>query len=258
MTCAGSRVASGKHSSRQIRFYPDYPEQRDTCTEALISSAIALHHPKVLGTSDLETVSHIVMSWRRGLLFAVIHLAIAVPLIVQQEAHELAAMRNAPPNPTRSENGADRTNKWKPTGMIFYVPSAARIVQVANLPAAMLTGWQDPNSQLYWALRAVASRHGVKRQNIQAGIAVGFTALIATQWFLLAGIASRKWPFSTVITGCAVVAVCLWALPQLTGLEGVPMLLALGTWFVWLGVAALALARHIRRIAQPLPTSHSG
>ncbi len=184
------------------------------------------------------------MSWRRGLLFALINLAVAVPLIVREEARDWAAMTAMRPEQRNSLVANCQTARWEP-GWIYSVEPAVRIVQAANLPAATVVGWRDHNNAMFWRSEAVAGR--IVREKAHILIAGIYAVLIAIQWLVLGGIPSGKpWAYSRiVITVCAAFAVCLWAIPALRDLYGFPAMVAFGTWIVWFGVAVVTVVKAV-------------
>ncbi len=167
-------------------------------------------------------------------------------MIVRQEARDWAIMQAERAGQHLPATNAYETFRWQPE-MHYYVPPAARMVQGVNVPAWILTGWQDANSPMYWIVRSVGARHGIAWENVQVIVAINFAVFIGVQWLFLGAILKPTCPCAKVITGCAVFALCLWVIPRTEGLEGVPAILAFGTWIVWFGVALVAVAKTIRK-----------
>ena len=113
------------------------------------------------------------MNWRRGLLLAGIHLAIAVPMILMMDARDEKAMADenegfmeravedavkppeapklanpapAPPAPetpaSPEDAGAEQTVSFSPCGMWAHYPPQVVVLQGADAPALALAGWE--------------------------------------------------------------------------------------------------------------------
>jgi hypothetical protein len=144
------------------------------------------------------------MNWRRGLLLAGIHLAVAGTLIFWQEsqnwqslhgevgAHEtptirLAAWQEEPGFSIDPCNG----------GFVCYGPAPQYyVVYFANIPATAISGWDKP-CPASWSLASLMNAgFGRYTRKGEAGVVVSLCLLIFLQWFLIVSsplIRPRQW-----------------------------------------------------------------
>jgi len=219
------------------------------------------------------------MNWRRGLLLAGIHLAVAAPMILLMEVRDERAMADAEegimeraveaaiqppeaprlvipaPSPAPPETQAspenpeaEQTVSFIPCGMWVHYPPQVVVVQGADLPAYLLSEWNEICPPA-WSL---AGRLGKTSQwpptstsmATQRRIDAGFALMIAMQWFLLGAFplvrnpSWRRWwgEPGTFITVCAVPACLLALIPGVDVLARLFALPATLAWFWWCGL----------------------
>ena len=197
------------------------------------------------------------MKWRRGLLFALIHIGIAVPLIVWQEARDWpflssrgCGIPDPPPAPVVLKEGEVA---FEPVNMWDGQPQKVRIVSNINLPAEVVAEWHWPYPSKHTLAGVVAAACGSKpRRESEVIVSLGFVLLIFLQWLVVGALPfrglSRLWyEPSGLITLCAVVAVLGLALPHdwdvLGALAPLIALVVWLVWFLWLGVLLLRVAK---------------
>jgi len=228
------------------------------------------------------------MNWRRGLLLAGIHLAVAGAMVLMIEARDEKAMRevdegimeraveaaikppeapkpaNPAPAPAAPETSADPENLEaeqtvsftpNPCGMWVHSLPQEVVIQLADMPADLLAGWDDicpPAWSLAgrfrgkWTWPPTASSMAAQRP-----ISVGLCLLLTLQWFLMGAfplVRTPRWRNwwrepGSLITVCAVSA-CLFALIHpidvVARLFALPAMLA---WFWWFGLLVWKLIR---------------
>jgi hypothetical protein len=189
------------------------------------------------------------MNWRRGLLLAGIHLAVAVPLILSLEARDAKYLRNrhisvSPPVQTSQPAAQEgETVSFSPCGMWVHYPPQTVIVNFANIPAFILTGWQmecPPHWSLSGRLHADWKHRTIESQR---QVNIGLVILIAIQWILVGSFPLRKpvrwWEeHGIIITLCTVASGLLVQIPNdgYDALPTAPMLIAGLIWFWWFGL----------------------
>jgi hypothetical protein len=198
------------------------------------------------------------MQWRRGLLLAGIHLAVAVLLIVALEARGEEILRDhlvnydwqvdAPSQPSKQDGETVIFNPCS-VGWAHYPPQTT-IVGLANFPAYVLTEWrlECPSSWSLSGQLTVKGRHATLGEQRQ--IDLGLIFLIAVQWFLIGAFPLTKfrhsWAEPGIIITIGAVASGLLALipnPQYDSLPAAPMLLAWFAWLCWFGLLLWKTAR---------------
>jgi len=214
------------------------------------------------------------MNWRRGLLLAGIHLAVAGSMVLMMEARDERAMRDAeegimeraveaaikPPAAPEPVNPApvpalkpENTDEgeaviFSPCGMwVHYVPQVV-VVQGTEMPADLLAGWEDvcpPGWTLAGKLHRImtwqpTSSSMATQRKIDAGLGL----MIVIQWFLLGAFplvrnpSWRRWwgEPGSFITVCAVLAGFLALIHPVEGAARLPASLAMLVWFLWFGL----------------------
>ncbi len=205
------------------------------------------------------------MNWRRGILLAGIHLAVAVPLIVMLEARVEAFMHedhadHAPPAWIASEpvlkdapSGEEgQSVELDPCQMWSHYSAEPEVVWFANLPATTLSGWQQvcpPRWTLAGRLN-VGYSWWSSPDTIPSRRKVcwGFGLLIALQWILVGGfplIRSKRWwaEPGAFITCCAVIGFVLVLIRPIDDFARIPALLAAIAWLWWFGLLVWKGAR---------------
>jgi hypothetical protein len=204
------------------------------------------------------------MNWRRGLLLAGIHLAVAGFLILSLEARdakylhaqeesvaeaarEAAARPAEPPNPAPAPVNSGEATETITFNMCselwVHYPPQTIIVRLANYPAMFLTHWrmQCPSR---WSLSGMLNvRNWRPSLESQRRADLGMILIIAIQWFLVGGFPLRKplrwWEEpGSLITICTVASGLLVLIPndRYDALPTGPMLIAGLAWFWWLGL----------------------
>jgi hypothetical protein len=192
------------------------------------------------------------MNWRRGLLLAGIHLAIAVSLILWVEERELrfarpdsAASLASSLRVAHQSTGAQKDDDdfvIDPCTMIVDYPVQKRLLHFDNYPALAVAGWQlacPPNWSVARRLHIdylwtpIRSELPVRKLLDQY-----FGGLIAMQWFLVGAFPltrPHRWWLepSAFITICTVIAFGLVSIPDVERLAEVPALLAGLSWLWW-------------------------
>jgi hypothetical protein len=223
------------------------------------------------------------MNWRRGLLLAGIHLAVAVTLILSLEARdakywrmheesvaeasrEAAAKSAEPPNPAPApansgEEAVTFTFNTCSEWGVHYPPQTV-IMRLANYPAMFLTHWrmQCPS---WWSLSGMLNvRDSQPSLESQRRVDIGLVILIAIQWFLIGGFPLRKplrwWEEpGIIITLCTVASGLLVLIPhdKYDALPTAPMLIAALVWLWWFGLLVWKSLRSGCRLARRV-TAH--
>jgi len=196
------------------------------------------------------------MNWRRGLLLAGIHLAVAAPLIVMLEARHEAFMREhyVPPAPVKDESASkatlsgeeEQTVNFNPCDMTVDYSPEQEFPTLINIPAATLAQWEQvcPAKWSLAGMLKVGYDWFPKPSAIPARRKVdcGFGLLIAVQWFLVGSlplIRPKRWWLEpgAFIACCAVIGLLILPLARL------PALLAVLAWFWWFGLLLWQAAR---------------
>jgi len=200
------------------------------------------------------------MNWRRGLLLAGINLAVAVPLIVMQEAqHETYMQEHSGPPPQLAGGPAQKTAspdeddlaEFSPCDMTADYPDQVLVVQWVNLPAFALSGWWE-QCPAHWTLSGMLhvgySWPTRATMPLSRGVAAGFGSLIVVQWILVGAfplVHPKRWWLEpgAFITCCAVIAFGLVWIRPIEGIARLPGFFAVLAWFWWLGLLLWKCAR---------------
>jgi len=203
------------------------------------------------------------MKWRRGLLFAIIQIGIAMPLIVWQDAQQWSDLRNRPcgPDPPRKTDyrmgkvpaslalpqlpssvvpDDGETVGFTPETICYFTPMPVRIVQGADLPAFLAAGWQTPLPLEHSIAGEMHTFCGPEpRRQTEIFISASLLVLIFLQWLVLGALpplaVKPKWLDPPVfITLCAAIGLLGMLSPRLEIVRGVPALIALLSWLIWL------------------------
>src|SRR5258708_8269457 len=132
-----------------------------------------------------------IMNWRRGSMFAGIHLAIVIPLIVSEIAPhwetEKTHAQTIAPSPRfvayQDEAGTvEFTPMCEGWGVISW---QGKVIIISELPAVVLSGWGDscPASWTVAGLIGIDQRHHDLAK--ESASSAGLCGLIAVQWPLL-------------------------------------------------------------------------
>jgi len=187
------------------------------------------------------------MNWRRGLLLAGIHLAVAGSLITWQESREWQYLHS---DASPTQNPTLRLAAWQEEqgvgfdpcngGFVCYGPRPQYyVVYSANIPVAAISGWNEP-CPASWSLAGLMNaRFGRYTRKGEASVAVSLCLLIFLQWFLIGSfplIRPRQWWWEpgAFITLCTLTAFVLVLVPGIREIAPFVMLFALLAWLFWL------------------------
>jgi hypothetical protein len=210
------------------------------------------------------------MNWARGLKFAGIHLAIAIPLIaseeiprwqtekIHSEVHKNSVVLAAFQEEPSTVEFTPICNEWR------SISSAEKLLSVAETPALILSGWNSdcPARWTSAGILGIDIRHHSLMQRLESDFS--FCCLIAIQWILLGGlplVRPRRWwrepGAANTALACAAAVLCL----AITGLEmahlhpaesitavfgliaALAFLLILSTWLAWICLMLERLCR---------------
>jgi hypothetical protein len=215
------------------------------------------------------------MQWRRGILFAAVHLTVVLPIVVSLEIDDAAMLRRqherfklpAVPVPaaSASEPAAD-TDSIDMCSLIDQYSPREDIVGIANPFAISVTEWRafcPPRWSISGMLISNAwapltSARFAKERIVD----VIFVLLIAVQWLLIGGFPLRPhrelWGDpATQITACTVAAGVLSFVPNVEQFCTLPMFYALAAWFWWLSLVATKLFRSMLGFAKGWRLRHA-
>ena len=200
------------------------------------------------------------MNWRRGIVLAAINLAVAVPLILLLEAqyaeairdHYVQSVERAKSTTSAPDHSPDAeiTGTFNPCAMTSTYSGPERIVVDADLPAAILAGW-NLDCPARWTLSGMLHAGGWLRPPTlaqQRKVDLGFALLIAIQWVLVGALPLRhpKRPWGEpgmFITLCAVLALAVVFIRPVREFAALFAGVALCAWFWWFGLLVWKLAR---------------
>lgn len=198
------------------------------------------------------------MNWRRGVLLAGIHLAVAVPLIVMLEVRDEASMRedrddhapsvwiaSDPVLKTAPSGDEGQTVGFDPCAMLVHFSTEDQVASLPNLPAIELSSWRQicpPRWTLAGRLNVGYSVFP-SRATIPSRreVDLGFGLLVAVQWILVGAfpfIHPKRWwaEPGAFITCCTVIAFGLVLIRPIGGLARLPAMLAAFAWLWWFGL----------------------
>ncbi len=202
------------------------------------------------------------MNWRRGVLLAGINLAVAVPLIVIVEMQRETEMKARYVPPVQhvggltpmiaSPDGEQQTIMFDPCAMTFHYPPEQRVPRLVNVPAAVLSGWQQ-ECPAGWSLagQLKVGYSWVEPPSMAPArrtVDWGFAFLIAIQWMLVGGFPlsqPKRWwrEPGAFITICAALGFGLVLIPALREFALLPATFAALAWLWWLGLLVWKCAR---------------
>jgi hypothetical protein len=187
------------------------------------------------------------MNWRRGLLFALVHMLIAVPLVVWQEAHEWTRLR------ARTEGSAtfrlaafQEQQVTFDSNICYWSTPQETILTLVNMPASIIAGRHVPRPSRFTVDGVVEVLFGRATRRSSVLTAFGFVCLVFLQWLLIGArplIRPKHWWLepAMLVTICAVVSICLLRISR--DAYEAPLLIASGAWFVWLCLVLLKLVK---------------
>jgi hypothetical protein len=182
------------------------------------------------------------MNWRRGVLLAGIHLAVAGSLMAWQGVRERSYLISSKPQPKTGTHGMvgqdEQTLQFDPCGFWRSIPPQEIIVQSAELPAAVLSGWggECPSSGTLYGMLHQGSLKNTQRERVI--VAAVFCALILVQWLLIGGlplIEPRRWWWEpgAFITVCTLLSLPIVLIPVVRNLSLLFALFAGVAWLYW-------------------------
>ncbi len=196
------------------------------------------------------------MNWRRGLLLAVINLAVAIPVVlwadslVAAHAAEMREREQHARTVTQPSSGQSVALSFDPCTTIDEYSAKENVLISANPIAITLTDWRAPcpgRWTLAGMLHADGWAYSPSAQRTQRKVDAGLLLLIALQWFLLGAFpikGPRRWREPGMfITICSTLGIALAFIPLVENVAKLPALIALLAWLWWI---AFALWRAIR------------
>ena len=197
-----------------------------------------------------------------------IHLAVAGTLIawldvrdaryrksVEENAaeakREAAAKPVAPANSgtaPASSGQEEESVSFDPCGLWTTIRPQEMIVQIGELPAAILAGWGEecPASWTLYGTLHQGSARNTLREHVT--VAAGFGVLILLQWLVIGGFPltrPQQWwrEPGAFITLCTLTAFVLVLIPPTSAVSKLPMLFAVLVWLWWFGLLIWKCAR---------------
>jgi len=188
------------------------------------------------------------MNWRRGLLLAGIHFAVAASLSVWMEwgywpqiRSEMVRQRPVVTEQMSAEEAeelsffpCDEGGGWcGPT------PPQAEIAGIANLPVALLSDWHIPCTVGTGSLDSVVEKHYARTRKAEVIIWAILFGGVVVLWIFVGGlplIRPRRWwqEPGVFITICTLTATLLFPVPGIGILYRIPLLFAAFAWLYWL------------------------
>jgi hypothetical protein len=209
------------------------------------------------------------MNWARGLKFAGIHVAIAIPLVAsvaipRWETRKLHSEIPAQLFTLAAYQEEGGTVSFSPCEIWRSYSWQEKVLMYSETPAYLLSGWDEicPPAGTVAGLLGIDSRHHTGIQ--EAASSACLCGLIAIQWVLLGAlplIKPRRWWLEPGATNTCLMCIGLAAallavglastpLPHAENIAAVPGLIAqlalwliLLTWIEWLCLIAWQLAR---------------
>jgi hypothetical protein len=183
------------------------------------------------------------MHWKRGILLAAIHLAVAVPLIVSYERKVWPYLHTNPEPPQvvmrdlAEDQGGQTVTFSRCEGWIHYPPSQT-IVMMANFPAIAFSGWglECPPS---WSVAGrLHNDWPTRTRQTEKKTALGLILLIPIEWFLLGSFSifrQKYWRYEPciVIAGCTVLSGLLYMIPGIGDGSAAPAVFTGLAWYLW-------------------------
>lgn len=218
------------------------------------------YHVDFLRKSQHCRITLAVMNVRRGLIFAAVHLAIAIPIMLSLEVPNSIGRNEQFPSEAKlilasQENGS--TAAFDPcTAFIDGFTGKQEIVLIANPLAFIPTGWSQTCPPHWTAAGALGLKWGFVFSPSDAParrkVDLLFIALIALQWFLIGSfplrpsariLAQPEW-FITIASTAA--AVIVW-IPPIQVFYRIPALLAFCGWLYFAGLILWRIFKRIYR-----------
>ena len=189
------------------------------------------------------------MNWGRGLLFAVIHLSLAVPLILWREASDWKHLRGEHRTAVlRLASFQEGTVEWDPTTICYRPTPQEFVLRFVNVPAFVFARWHLPLPPSYSVAGASEAVFGRGVRSSAVANAIGFVVLIFVQWLFVGGLrltrSKHEWlEPATLITVSGAVSACLLALPLGGDIYGFPLIVTFGAWLVWFCIVVFKMGK---------------
>jgi len=198
------------------------------------------------------------MNWRRGLLLGGIHLVVAGALLTWNESFYWRSIKSEQIGPSQARLQISAFQE-EPQNITFNpcaddgvedgeVSPLEKILGMANLPVALLTGWHEPcrtpsplDSMLEGFLSSKVGGRFHRTRSSESLILVILCLLIAVEWLFVGGfplIRPRRWwlepgVFITILT---LVLAALATSPHEANLSGNLSLISACIWLWWFGL----------------------
>jgi len=195
------------------------------------------------------------MKWRRGLIFAGIHIVVAIPLIVsgRMPRYPVEGTKSLYQNPAPRlklaayQEGEQTVEPVASCGVRRTMPWQESFLDASELPAALFSGWDSdcPPGWTTAGMIGINVRHHTRAQEIRSSAI--FCLFIAIQWVVVGGlplIQPRRWWLEpgSCNTASTLLYVSLWAILELISAVGHGKLNAnVGILFALVGFSAFAL-----------------
>jgi hypothetical protein len=198
------------------------------------------------------------MNWRRGILFAAIHLVMAASLLIWEESESWRFIRSEQlgPSSARVELAAFQEegetigfNPCADEGFIDGEMSPQETISgMANLPIALLTGWHQPckspvllDSMVESWLSSMDRTRFHRTRGSEVLILVVLCVLVAIEWLFVGGFPlthSRFWWLEpgAFITACTLAGTAVATVPHVAFLSVFPATMAGCAWLWWFGL----------------------
>jgi len=202
------------------------------------------------------------MNWRRGLLLAGIHLAVALSLLAWEVSGSWRHIKSGQLVPLSTNmrlvawQEGDLTVTFNPCADGGFVDGEMspqeRVSGMANLPVALLTGWHTPcTTQGYLGSMVETRLHRTRKSEIV--IVAVLSARVWLEWFLVGGfplIQPRQWWLEpgAFITVCTLIGTALTVVPYVAQVTVASASLAFLAWFWWFGLLVWKSVRASRRL----------